>query len=312
MRRILIGIGVAFVLLAAGLAVYVSTGLQRFEVEELTPDVFVIRGWGGNVVVLRTELGAVVVDSMTFRMQGQEIRELAEELAGGPVQMVVNTHYHGDHTHGNPAFAPGTRILATERTLDHLRRLDAEYWEGDAALTLPSETVSDRHEVEIGGKTIRSLHPGRGHTDGDLVTLFVEDRVLVAGDLLFRLRYPRIDHEAGGSLREWIASLDRVAALPFDHVVPGHGPTTDAAGLAGFQAFLEEVRATVGQAAADGLSLDETLEVVELTTDEGYSTIGVPLLFTLDRDSVLRSAWQEAMAQGAAQGAAHEAGGSKP
>jgi len=294
-RRVLIGLLVALVLVAAGAAVYVSTGLQHFEIEELTPDVFVIRGWGGNVVVLRTELGAVVVDSMSFRLQGQEIRELAEQLGGGPVQMVVNTHYHRDHTHGNPAFAPGTRIVASERTLDHLRTLDADYWEGDSGLTLPSETVADRHEIQIGGKTIRSLYLGRGHTDGDLVTLFVEDRVLVAGDLLFRLRYPRVDHVAGGSLEAWIATLDRVASLPFEHAVPGHGPTTDAQGLRQFQGFLSEVWTAASQAAAEGLSLDETLEVVELTTDPDYSNIAVPLVFSIDRESVLREAWQEAM-----------------
>ena len=105
--------------------------------ERVTDDVHAVRGLGGNVGVLRTSAGAVVVDTMTFRIQGERIRELAERLAGGPIQVVINTHYHVDHTHGNPGFAPGTRVVATERTRDYLLALDASYWDGKAEQTLP-------------------------------------------------------------------------------------------------------------------------------------------------------------------------------
>ena len=56
-----------------------------------------------------------MVDTMTFRLQGKRIRELAEQLGGGPTQAVINTHHHADHSHGNPGFAPGTRVIATQR-----------------------------------------------------------------------------------------------------------------------------------------------------------------------------------------------------
>ena len=302
MRRIL-GLALAVLVFAAGgLAVYVWTGLHDFAVEELTPDVHVISGWGGNVAILRTGAGAVVVDTMTFRMQGEEIRELAEDLGGGPVTAIVNTHYHRDHTHGNPGFAPGTRVVATERTLEHLRTRDAAYWEGEAALTLPSDTFGDTHELRVGDKTVRSFHLGRGHTDGDLVTLFVEDRVLVTGDLLFRFRYPNIDLEAGGSLPAWIETLDRVAELDFDRVIPGHGPSTDRAGIRAFQDFLRELWQVASESAAAGLSLEETVAQAKLTTDAGYHVIGVPFVFRLDRDFVVRRAFEEAT--GAVGGAA--------
>jgi glyoxylase-like metal-dependent hydrolase (beta-lactamase superfamily II) len=294
MARLFGALAALLVFAAGALAVYVWTGIHDFEVEELTPDVHVISGWGGNVTVLRTGAGAVVVDTMTFRMQGEEIRELAEELGGGPVTAIVNTHYHRDHTHGNPGFAPGTRVVATERTLEHLRARDAAYWEGEAALTLPSDTFSEEHELRVGDKTIRSFHLGRGHTDGDLVTLFVEDRVLVTGDLLFRFRYPNIDLEAGGSVPAWIETLDRAAELDFDRVVPGHGPITDREGIRAFQGFLRELWEVGSEAAGAGLSLDETLAQAKLTTDAGYDVIGVPFVFRLDRDFVIRRAWEEA------------------
>lgn len=294
MRRILVGVTVALVLGLGALAVYVYTGVQGLDVRQVTPDVHMLLGWGGNVTVLRTERGAVVIDTMTFRTQGDRIRETAERLADGPIQAVINTHYHTDHTHGNPGFASGTHVVATARTLENMRRLDAAYWEGEAAGTLPNDTFEDVHEMSFGNKTVRSYHVGRGHTDGDLVTLLVEDRVIVMGDLLFQLRYPSVDHEAGGSLREWIPTLDRVLELDFDQVIPGHGPLTDAGGIRAFQGFLRELLQVGTDAAAAGLSLEETLAEAKLTTDEGYGTIGVPFVFSLDRDFVVQRSWEEA------------------
>ena len=99
---------------------------------------------------------------------------------------------------------------------------------------------------------------------------------------------------AGGSLREWIPTLDRVFELDFEQVIPGHGPLTDAAGIRAFQSFLAELWRVGSDAATAGLSLDETLDQAKLTTDEGFGTIGVPFVFRFDRDFVIRLAWEEA------------------
>ena len=141
-----------------------------------------------------------MVDTMTFVRHGEAIRDLAEELTGEKVAVIVNSHWHLDHTHGNPAFDGSERIVSTARTKRHLETLDAEYWQGDAASTLPNESFEDSHLIRIGEKTIQLIWPGRGHTDGDLVALFVEDRTVHMGDLFFNRLYPNIDLEAGGSV----------------------------------------------------------------------------------------------------------------
>ena len=108
---------VAAVLLSVGAtAIYVFNQVIAFEVERVTDDVHVIFGLGGNVGVLATERGAVVVDTMTFSLQGRQIRKQAQELAGAPVTTIINTHYHLEHTHGNPAFPPGIKVVSTDRT----------------------------------------------------------------------------------------------------------------------------------------------------------------------------------------------------
>jgi len=294
MARILGGIALVVVVALALLGVYGVEQVRSLRAETLTPSVSCIFGLGGNVGVLRTSEGAVVVDTMTFRMQGERVRELAEELGGGPVQVVLNTHWHRDHTHGNPAFPPGTKIVATERTLEHLRNRDAPYWTGAAAGTLPNETFTDQHEIKLGGKTIRAMHLGRGHTDGDLVVLFVEDRVLHAGDLFFNKLYPSVDLESGGSLKEWGDTLDRVLALDFDRVIPGHGPVSDRNGLIAFQAFIRQLWQVGAEAAAKGRSLAEAQRSALLTTDDGYGVIAIPFVMRLDRNFVIERAWQEA------------------
>lgn len=292
--RTLLRLALVLVAVLAGLALYVYAQVSRITAEPVAGDVYMLQGAGGNVGVLRTAAGAVVVDSMTFRFQGKEIREKAEEIGGAPVQALLNTHWHQDHSHGNPGFAPGTRVVATSRTLGHLRTRDADYWQGEAAALLPNETFDDVHELMIGGKTIRAVHPGRGHTDGDLVVLFVEDRVLHTGDLFSRLRYPNIDLQSGGSIPQWIDSLDRVLALDFDRVIPGHGPQTDREGIRQFQTFLRQLWAVGQNAAAKGLTLEETLATADLSADAGYEAIHVPLLLNLDRNFVITRAWEEA------------------
>jgi glyoxylase-like metal-dependent hydrolase (beta-lactamase superfamily II) len=207
---------------------------------------------------------------------------------------VINTHYHQDHTHGNPAFAAGTRVIATERTREHLLTRDAAYWEGDAKAMLPNETVAHGHEMRIGGKTIRSSYLGRGHTDGDLAVLFVEDRVLVTGDLVWNRHYPNIDLEAGGTIREWQTTIDELLKLDFDRVIPGHGPATDREGIRAFQRFLAELWRESESAVRAGKSLDETLATVRLTTDHGWGSIRIPFVIDLDRDFVVRRGWEEA------------------
>ena len=128
---ILVAVGVVIAILFWRLA-------NEFEHEQITDDLHVIyNGMGGNVAVLATGEGAVIVDTLTLVMQGRAIRELAEELTGEEVAIVINTHWHGDHTHGNPAFGPNMRVVSTARTKDILEALDADFWQGEAAQTAP-------------------------------------------------------------------------------------------------------------------------------------------------------------------------------
>lgn len=289
-RRLL----VVVLLAAAALGGYVYHRLTTLGYDRLTEDAFVIYGFGGNVGVLRSTAGTVLVDTMTVPLQGKEVRKLAEKLTGKPVRVVVNSHYHLDHTHGNPAFAAGTEIISTAATRANLLARDAKFWQGDHKAALPRTTFEEEHALTLGNKTVRLVHPGRGHTDGDLVALFVEDRVVHTGDLFFHRRYPNIDLEAGGSIEAWIETLERVLGLDFDVVIPGHGLVTNAAGLRGFQTFLRDLLAVGQEAAEKGLTLEQALAQPSLEPYADYEITAVPFVVRLDHDFVVKRSWQEA------------------
>ncbi len=295
-KRIILGLLLVTLLAAIGTGIFFYRTLSPFEYEQITDDVWVVHAFPSNSAILRTEEGAVIVDTLTFGFQGDWIRELAEELVDGPVVALINTHYHQDHTHGNPSFEPGTKVISTVNTRDHLINRDSEYWKGEAAELLPNDTFVHDHVLKLGGKTIISFHKGRGHTNGDLVALFVEDRVLMTGDLMFNGLFPRIDAEAGGSVRAWGETLASVVKLGFDIVVPGHGPVTDLEGLRGYQRFMEELWVDVKAAVDEGLSLEETLATVDLEEARDLQPFTVPTVMTVDRESVIRQAWEEAAA----------------
>ncbi|HYC54384.1 MAG TPA: MBL fold metallo-hydrolase [Candidatus Binatia bacterium] len=294
MKRVLGWTAIILVVLVAAGGFYVYRTVAGLDVEKMSDQLHVIMGLGSNVGVLQTSAGAVVVDTMTTTMQGARIKEKVRELTGGATVAVINTHYHLDHTHGNPGFDKGTQVISTRKTLEHLHARDADYWEGDAASLLPSRTFETEELIEIGGKRIRCLHLGRGHTDGDLVVIFEDERVLHTGDLFFHGRFPNIDLEAGGSIKEWIATIDRLLELDVDRIIPGHGPVSDKEGLRQFQNFLRELW-DVGMAAArDGKTLDQTVAETRLKTAEKMEDIYVPFLIRLDHDFVVKRAWEEA------------------
>lgn len=287
--------------LLAGLAVaglafsgYVFYQVYSLEVEQVADDLYVLFGLGGNVAVLDTDEGTVIVDTMTLQYQGDRINEVATGLTGKPVAMIINTHYHLDHTHGNPAFEKGTRVVSTARTLQHLEALDGEYFSGAAAALLPNETFEHEHRITMGNKHLRLVWPGRGHTDGDLVVLFEEARIIHMGDLHFNRLYPNIDLEAGGSALEWADTIDQVLTLDFEGVIPGHGAYTDRRGLEQFQAFMRQLGELAVDAVDAGTPMEEFVATAPLTADAGYEEISLIVPIGLTREFVLTRAYEEA------------------
>jgi len=205
------------------------------KVEKVAGSVHVLYGAGGNIGVSIGDDGIVIVDDQ-FAPLAPKIREALKGLTDRPVRVILNTHWHGDHTGGNAAFfaATGAPIVAHENVRKRLaagmparevggKKVDAT--PPAAPEALPIITFQDKLSVHLNGEEIRALHLGTGHTDGDIVIHFTKSNVVHMGDDFMATGFPFVDLQSGGSVKGLTVALDKVIAeLPADvKVIPGHG-----------------------------------------------------------------------------------------
>ncbi len=251
--------------------------------EALAADLHLLTGAGGNMLACTGPQGILLVDADYEQMAGKLLAAL-DSLGSGPVRLVVDTHWHFDHVGGHAALAAAGALIAshpnTRRYLaagGHLDVIDRDVPPADPAV-LPTVTIPDSLTLHWGDETVRVLHPGPGHTGGDLVLRFERADVVHAGDLFFNFGYPFIDTAHGGGIDGLLAAVDRVLALcgPATRIVPGHGPPATPAELADYRDVLRRFRDLVAAEMDAGRSLEQivadrpTRELDELYGDRMF------------------------------------------
>jgi glyoxylase-like metal-dependent hydrolase (beta-lactamase superfamily II) len=169
----------------------------------------------GDVAVRVTPEGLIVVDDK-FASQAADVFAQVKTVSPLPVKYVLNTHHHGDHASGN-AFARdmlGVNIIAHKNIRENFLRIQQA---GE-----PNITFANEGAVYLGGVEVKLFWFGRGHTNGDTVIYFSELKTIHAGDLIIDAM-PVIDYPGGGSALEFISTIDKLLALDFDTMIPGHG-----------------------------------------------------------------------------------------
>ncbi len=264
LRRILIVLGIA-VLAAAAFVGHGFYKFQKTETVKIDARFYVVLGGGGNTAILIGDDGVLVVDTKLWR-PGRRLARIIQSITDKPVKVIINTHYHSDHTHGNQNYPPGADVIAQRHTREHLLALDKSFWEVEPAWSrLPNDLLDDEKELRFGDETVRIIHPGRGHTDGDVVVHFAQRRILLTGDLFIHNMYPFIDLRGGGSGREWPATLDNVLAISdVTQYIPGHGPLSTRADVVRFQSYVRSLVSQVQAMVSSGKSLAEIKGAVDL------------------------------------------------
>jgi glyoxylase-like metal-dependent hydrolase (beta-lactamase superfamily II) len=227
-------------------------GNFELKIEQVADDLYMIQSSAsGNITVFTSDDGVLLVDSK-FANENARAMELLRTVTDLPVKYVVNTHMHGDHTGGNIAFeALGADIVGTENARKRLAETQA--------MGLPSITFDDHLRIYFGERVMDFYWFGRGHTDGDLVIHLPEERLVLTGDLFaggdpfVRL----IDYNGGGSLAEWSGTLEKVLALDFDRVIPGHSELTDRARLQGYLDQIVQMQDLIREMHAAGRSPED-------------------------------------------------------
>jgi len=268
MRRIVFA---AAVLCFAGIAVAQDQDFSKVQIKvtKVSGNIYMLEGAGGNIAASVGEDGIVIVDD--------QYAPLADKIAAAlkgigvtdkPVRFVINTHYHGDHTGGNLAFATGGSTVIAQ---DNVRkRLETGGKAGNggsmtmdqkaaAKGALPIITFDQDVTVHLNGEDIRALHFPAGHTDGDAIVFFPKANVVHMGDDFVRYGYPFIDVTAGGSVQGMIAACEKVVAvLPPDvKVIPGHGQLSNLEEVRDYITMLKGTSAAVQAAIKSGKTVDQ-------------------------------------------------------
>lgn len=221
----------------------------------------------GNVLILASDTGVLLVDAQSARRVAA-LDSAVRRISSQPVRVVVNSHYHADHTEGNAVFRQFGAAIIAHRNASLQAAKDTTIAEWDnwhrtplATAAMPTRLVDDSLTFTFGGEPVVLLHAPQAHTDGDLLVWLPRANVLHIGDILEVGAPPFIDWWGGGSLRGMVQTIDRVLAMVNDRtaIVPGHGGLSRRADLVRYREMLTAVEARVAAQVTRGATLAEVL-----------------------------------------------------
>jgi glyoxylase-like metal-dependent hydrolase (beta-lactamase superfamily II) len=234
----------------------------EIKAEKLSDTVYMLTGEGGNIGLSIGEDAVLMIDDQ-FAPLTPKIQEAIAKLTPKPVKLLVNTHWHSDHTGGNENFGrAGALIVAHENVR---KRLSTDGFveflgmktKAEPRIALPTITFARETVFNVNGDELRVVHVPNAHTDGDAIVYFTKSNVIHMGDIFFNKLYPFIDSSSGGSAAGVIASADRVlkTAREDTRIIPGHGPLASKADLKAYRDMLATVSGRIQKQVKSGKSL---------------------------------------------------------
>jgi glyoxylase-like metal-dependent hydrolase (beta-lactamase superfamily II) len=229
-----------------------------------------------NITLVGGSDGLVMVDTHGSAAQARLVADDVRRLGAGPLTALVNTHEHWDHHFGNATMVEqfgDMPIHATEWARDHIEESVGRTFEMyeaatdnprreevlETTLRLPTHTFSSAVQLDLGDRAVELIHPGRGHTAGDLVVRVPDADVILGGDLVEESDPPFIGDDSWPL--EWPLTLDLVIGLMTDRtvVVPGHGQVVDKAFVQDQRMELGVIAETIRDLASRGVPQSEAL-----------------------------------------------------
>lgn len=251
-------------------------------------------GWGwSNAGLIVGDGSSMLVDTLfDLKLTARMLESMSRITDGSPIDTVVNTHANGDHCYGNQ-LVKHAEIVASEATAhemtevppsmlaalnkapgevgDLFRHFFGEFDFDGIEVALPSRTFTGRLEMEVGGRSVELVEVGPAHTRGDTLVFVPESRAVFTGDILFIGGTPVV---WAGPLENWIAACDMICAADVDHIVPGHGPVTDKAGVVAIRDYLDFVLREAKVRHDDGMDAWDAARDIALNGFSGWGEFG--------------------------------------
>jgi len=179
-----------------------------------------VTGLGGNTTVRVDPAGLIIVDTKNLgEANYNQLMDLVKTVSQAPVKYVFVTHHHQDHSGNIGSFQKaGVPVIVHANLNKDLETYNPQQGKPEMAKI----TYTKDKKVKVGKAKAEAHYFGRGHTNGDTFVWFPDVKVVSAGDMITGTA-PNSDMAFGGSVVEWVSSLDKVLKLPFTSVIPGHG-----------------------------------------------------------------------------------------
>jgi cyclase len=228
--------------------------------------IFLLQGVGGNVVCQIGPDGKLVIDSQ-ISTGTPHLLDALGKLDEHHLKLLINTHWHFDHTDGNAALhLEGAFIIAQDNTRVRLLKPQVmqvyeAHFPAAPDAGLPQETFAETETLWVNNDQADLVHTPEAHTDSDIFVHFNRGNVIHTGDLWFNGMYPLIDTGSGGTINGMIRGVDQVLQLADDRtkIVPGHGALGDKAALQRYREMLVTVADRVEKLKASGKTVEQAV-----------------------------------------------------
>jgi cyclase len=237
------------------------------QVTKLRDTLYLLQGVGGNMVAQTGPDGKVLIDS-SMATAAPRLRETLRQIGPHPMKLLINSHWHFDHTDGNAALHSdaGAFIIAQENTRNRLASPQEIVFfhlklQPSPTSALPQQTFIDRQKLFVNNDELDLVYMPDAHTDTDIYIHFIGGNVLHCGDVFFNGFYPFIDASSGGTINGMIRGADACLAVADDKtkIVPGHGALGDKDALQKYRDMLAAVATNVQRLKGRGESLEQVI-----------------------------------------------------
>lgn len=224
-----------------------------------------------NSGVIVTDEGVVVMDALGSEEIARKVRLAVSKVTSQPARFLISSTPHEPFTGGNAVYSDTFRISHEHTRTDYLELLQRDPAQ-KIKDKLPHLTFSDRATLYLGGREIRILFLGRGHTSGDTILFLPRERLVYMGETYYYDEFPYISSGYSG---DWLRTLEAAERLEADIFIPGHGflppdLKETRSGLQRHRRILKDVRDAVEVQVKRGLSEEETLAAVDLPQFRKY------------------------------------------
>ncbi len=244
----------------------------ELKTEKISDSVYMLSGvgkfTGGNIGLSIGDDGVAMIDNGIPDLLDVLKAEIAK-TTDKPIDYLINTHAHGDHTGNNVSFGgAGSRIISHQNLRRSLLNKNID------STGLPVLTFNDQMTIHINGDAAKIMHFANAHTDGDGIVFFEQANVIHTGDIMFNGVFPFIDSSNGGSAVGMIAALKGIAEIANDDtkIIPGHGPLATKADVISSAAIIEDGLQIVSNMVADGKSDEEIKAANPLAAYESFGS----------------------------------------